>query len=283
MVNKFGDRQSTRRGARGPRGLPGPKGDPGGGGIDDMCAWIPDIVLNQFHWNEKCCLQVIDPSKDLQMKDGAYLYWISRSKSKGDADADDANSESKRMLHISDERYALVFEKCVYWIDNLSLIPRFGYTAICVTFMVNGEEDMAIISNFSAWATPPDPFLEISASNKEIRIWGVDTEKLYLPIEHESKKNEWITLFVEWHVNGNGFFMINNNQIHGVFTCVKTDPNVTIGGVSIGAQGNAVNKRHFNGSISSIDIYVNEKRIPDGLRNLLVSSQMIRKPVKEEL
>ena len=77
--------------------------------------------------------------------------------------------------------------------------------------------------------------------------------------------------------------MINNNEIHGVFTCVKANLASTVGGVSIGARGNAVNKRHFNGAISSIDIYVNETRIPDGLRNLLVSSQMIRKPVKEEL
>ena len=119
MVNKFGDRQLTRRGPRGPRRVSGPKGNPGDGGIDDMCAWIPDIVLDQFYWNEKCCLQVIDPSKDLQMEDGAYLYWILRSKSKGDANADDANSASKRMLHISDERYTLAFEKYVYWIDDL--------------------------------------------------------------------------------------------------------------------------------------------------------------------
>ena len=85
MVDVFGGSRHRSGGKRGPRGFSGPKGDPGVGDIADMCVWIPDIVLNQFHWNDKCCLQVIDPSKDLKMEDFAYLYWISRSKSKGNA------------------------------------------------------------------------------------------------------------------------------------------------------------------------------------------------------
>ena len=39
------------RGAPGPAGVVGPagsKGDDGKSGIDDVCKWIPDLVLEQF-------------------------------------------------------------------------------------------------------------------------------------------------------------------------------------------------------------------------------------------
>ena len=77
MVNKFGDdsrrRRSNLRGARGARGPPGPKGDPGPGGIDDMCTWIPNIVIGQFQRNEQLCLLITEPIRDLHKGNGTYL------------------------------------------------------------------------------------------------------------------------------------------------------------------------------------------------------------------
>ena len=37
----------------------------------------------------------------------------------------------------------------MYWVDHLLIMPQTGYTTICVTFMVDGNEDMTIISDFS--------------------------------------------------------------------------------------------------------------------------------------
>ena len=67
MVNVFGDRGASsangQQGPRGPRGPKGPKGDSGGGGdggVDDMCRWIPDLVLDQFQEHETCCFKITD-------------------------------------------------------------------------------------------------------------------------------------------------------------------------------------------------------------------------------
>ena len=259
-------------GIQGPKGDRGPAGDRGPSalstGIEDMCSWIPDIVLDQFEKNEECCLQVIDPKIDLHMGDGAYISWLSRSKSKKNAEADDAATASKRILHIRDKQNALVFNKCIYWVDDIILMPRTGYTAICLTFKVDGNEDMTIISDVNTMSVTEEPFREISASNKEIRVWGVDTQTSYLSIEHRTKKNEWTTIFVEWS-NKEGYFMVNNKEIHGKFTC-KGNTGSSVIGASIGARG-GVNSRYFNGAISSLDIYIDKQSVPDVLRSLLVS------------
>ena len=284
MVNKFGDdsrrRRSNLRGAKGARGPPGPKGDPGRGGIDDMCTWIPNIVIGQFQRNEQLCLLITEPSRDLHKGNGTYLSWLSRSTSGLDAKADDDATASKSILHISEGKHALVFEKCMYWVDHLLIMPQTGYTSICVTFMVDGNEDMTIVSDFSTITPPTLPFREISASNKEIRIWGVDTDTTYLSIEYKSKKNEWITLFVEWHTNGDGIFTINNNQVHGVFAC-RRKYDAAFVGISIGSRYDDNNQRYFKGVISSLDIYVNQQRIPLALKDFLISRRMITIPKKE--
>ena len=62
-------------GSRGPKGL---KGDCGKSGIDDMCRWIPDLVLDQFQTNETFCFKLTDPASDLKLDvGGAYVTWVS--------------------------------------------------------------------------------------------------------------------------------------------------------------------------------------------------------------
>ena len=81
MVNIFGDRErgpkgergapgpSGTSGSRGPKGLKsGPRKSGGGGGIDDMCRWIPDLVLEQFQEREYCCFKIADVLKDLHWR-----------------------------------------------------------------------------------------------------------------------------------------------------------------------------------------------------------------------
>ena len=74
MVNIFVDREKGNRGLRGvpgpigptgPRGVKGRKGDAGSSGIDDMCRWLPKLVLEQFQQDELCCFTLAEPHKDL--------------------------------------------------------------------------------------------------------------------------------------------------------------------------------------------------------------------------
>ncbi len=269
------------KGERGPRGLQGlkgergPEGPPGKtSGIDDMCKWIPDIVLHEFERNEQVCLLITDPKFDLHKGDDAYLTWVSRSTLGKNANADNAATASKSVLHIADKKNALVFNNCFYWVDDVILLPPTGYTAICVTFMIDGNQDMTIISDFSEFLHVEDPFCEISASNKEIRVWGADSKTSYVPIKYETKKTTWTTIFVEWKSNGDGFFMINDMEIHGKFTSKRT-PKYSVGGFSIGARDGKI-PRFLNGDISSVDVYVNQHSIPDHLRTLIVSRRIIK-------
>ena len=257
-------------GERGPEGPPGKTS-----GIDDMCKWIPDIVLNQFERNEQVCLLITDPRFDLHKGDDAYLTWVSRSTLGKNANADNAATASKSVLHIADKKNALVFKNCFYWVDDVMLLPPTGYTAICVTFMIDGNQDMTIVSDFSDVGGLQDPFCEISASNKEIRVWGADSKTSYVPIKYETRKNKWTTIFVEWKSNGDGFFMINDMEIHGKFTSKRT-LKYSVGGFSIGARDGKT-PRFLNGDISSVDVYVNQHSIPDRLRTLLTSRRMIKK------
>ena len=84
------------------------------------------------------------------------------------------------MLHISKKHNILVFIKSLYKLDYVAT-----YVSICVTYMVLGEQDQTIISSYVE-DNPNIPFREISASNKEIRIWGAETKSSssYIQIDH---------------------------------------------------------------------------------------------------
>ena len=177
------------KGLQGLKGERGPDGPPGKAtGIDDMCKWIPDNAINEFERNEQVCLLITNPSNDLHKGDKVYLTWVSRFTLGLNAKADDAARASKSVLHIADKKNALVFNKYFYWVDDVLLYPPNCCTAICVTFMVGGNEDMTIISDFSETNGLQNPFCEISASSKEIRVWGVNSKTSYVPIKYERKK-----------------------------------------------------------------------------------------------
>ena len=113
---------------------------------------------------------------------------------------------------------ALAFDKSLYVVEDVALSPYdLTYVYICVTFVVLGEQDQTIISNYDE-GNPDLPFREISASNKEIRIWGAKTKSSYVPIEHKAKETDWTTVFVEWSTNTQGSFYVNGKETVGTFT-----------------------------------------------------------------
>ena len=282
MVDIFGGAVGSRNGSRGPRGLSGAKGDkgdPGKSGIDDVCRWMPNIALNEFRRNESCCFTLTDPKKDLLVgQGGGYVKWLSKSKSKHDAIAVRA---SKHVLHISDKHNALIFNNSIYWVDNviLSLYNLHSYVCVCVTYQIDGESDQVIISNYDD-DNPDLPIRAISASSKEIRIWGTKTPSSYISIKHAVGKNEWTTLLVEWsNINDNRGMFILNGKDNGVFTGQDVlsleEATFTIGG----RYGDS--PQSLKGAISSIDFYTGKETrkdddgVPDALKQLIIQNQMV--------
>ena len=203
---------------------------------------------------------------------------LSHSKAKLNAVA---MKPSKHILHISTTHNALVFDKSLYRVDDILLLPysNRNYTCICVTFQIEGEEDQFIVTDYDS-NNPDFPFRGISASNKEIRIWGAQNhDKSYLPIPHKTKRTEWTTLFVEWsNINDNrGSYILNNKKELGTFICT-TSIGIEVSGISIGGKDNVLSQP-LKGAISSLEIYTTtqarENGVPDKLKNLIISSQLI--------
>ena len=267
------------RGLKGERGDKGSKGDTGRGGIDDACRWIPQLVLKEFQKDEICCFTLADPGKDLHVgAGGAYTAWISHSNAKKNAVA---IHPSKHILHISDTHNALVFENSLYQVDDIVISPLtytspHNYTCVCVTFQVDGEKDQFIFTDWQNWSTT---FRGVSASSKEIRIWGAkNNEKSYISIPHETKRTEWITLLVEWsNINTNeGWYILNNKKELGAFTCQDVG-DLTSKIISIGGK---IDGSHLlKGAISALEIYIGnntrENGVPDALKHLIINSQLI--------
>lgn len=297
MVNVFGD-VTGRGGKPGPRGERGPRGDKGRqgsigargptgadgrGGIDDMCRWLPArFILDQFRKTEKACFLVRDEKRDLKHDvTKGYIAWLSRADSGLDAIA---IHPSQHILHVSEHRDALVFDNSLYSVNYCTLTPAEApdtYVSLCITFRVTGgDADQWLVSD---WEQPQnDNFRGVSASSKEIRVWGVaNGEKSYMPIEYTPKRNAWTTVFIEWsNIDGNlGRFVINDNEIHGVFTCKSPgwlEPVI----LSIGARRDG--SHDLKGAISALEVYTHtavgdkkEQGLPNALRTLIIKDQMM--------
>ena len=98
--------------------------------------------------------------------------------------------------------------------------------------------------------------------------------KSYVTIKHKTTKTDWTTVFVEWH-STIGSFIINNREILGTFTCqppgLYEDETISVGGRFDCTHS-------LKGAISAMDIYTvrhKEDSIPDPLKNLIISSQLI--------
>ena len=266
-------------GSRGPRGQ---DGNPGAAGIDDMCKWLPNMVLKHLREEEeKCCLLLTNPEKDIKRKGDDIVEWISRSNT--NFNAKPVDHPSKDIVRISDERFALDFNNSPYWTDGIVLSPdgyKNAYTYVCVTFRVQGsEEEQTIISNFDS-DNPQLSFREITATNSEIRIWGVKNGELsYVTIQHVTR--EWTTLFVEWYTSpeiNRGTYNINNNELTGEFTC-QTPSMVEELKVSIGGRYDKT--RLLTGAISALEIYsvedstTEDGMLPKPLKQLIIENQLI--------
>ena len=124
---------------------------------------------------------------------------------------------------------------------------------------------------------PDVQFRGISATNKD-----ATTDSKYVPIKHKSKKGSCRTVWIEWKNFGDcrSLFYIKGKEVQGVFSSQGTPP-MEKSGISIGGRFDG--SRALKGGISALEIYVGSKsRLPDVIRNLIISSQMRKIVVNEE-
>ena len=282
-MNVFGGSTRLARGPRGLRGEKGEKGEKGEDGIKAIVRWFPDMALSEFRKSEKCCLLITDPSLDLVLgKGGKYIAWCSRATTtKHDAEA---IRPSGKIVNIKNGKHALVFDNNSYIVHRVILSPARPNTfaAIWTTFQVDGMEDQFIVSNATKDGSS---FRGISASNKEIRIWGaVNNELSYIPIEYTSKKDDWITVYASWStMDGNrGEFVINDNEINGRFKCenpsIPPKEFICIGARLVDHRMEYTNP--LKGAIASIEVYnkldASEAYIPAELHTLITRAQLLK-------
>ena len=96
------------------------------------------------------------------------------------------------------------------------------------------------------------------------------TKSSYVPIGRETKETAWTTVFTERPNNGQGTFRVNGKYIVGTFKC--QDPlGVEEGQISVGED--LLEVVHLMVQSVYVDA---ESRLPDALRNLVTSLQMLR-------
>ena len=89
----------------------------------------------------------------------------------------ETGKECERLVHIKDGPNALIFDNSLYTQDDIIITPFTPYyVCICTPFSVEGENDQIIVTDFDP-GNPDIQFRGISATSKEVRIWGVTTLK----------------------------------------------------------------------------------------------------------
>jgi hypothetical protein len=294
MVNIFGKEDVRGKrgdrgpigpmGSAGPQGPKGQRGEPGASGIVDLYNWLPSTILENFQTDsEECCFIIRKSGDDIKKdKKRNIVSWKSKSNSsllgdyvrfKRTADITSQSLPLKTVTYFADGRGYLTLKKSMFQVNNVTLTSTYSFA--CVTFKVVGDDlDQCILSN---WRPQQEQYVfrGISASKKEIRIYGcADEKKDYFSIVHDS--TIWTTIFVEWAENG-GTFDINDGEKKGTFIVKPStellEPTAYIGGRSD-------HSHYFNGYISAVEWCsildpAKDCCFPNYLKKLIIQSQYI--------
>ena len=297
MVNIFGKEDVRGKrgdrgpigpmGSTGPQGPQGERGDPGTSGIVDLYNWLPSTVLENFQTDsEECCFIIRKSGDDIKKdKKGNIVSWKSKSNAtllggfvrfKRTAAITTQSQSIKSATYFPDGRGYLTLEKSMFQVKDVTLTSTYSFA--CVTFKVLGDAlDQCVVSN---WQPQQDQYVfrGISASKREIRIYGcVNGKKDYFTINHDS--TIWTTIFVEWteNVGNRGTFDINDGQKKGTFI-VKPSSEFLAPTAYIG--GRSDNSHYFNGYISAVEWCsvldpAKDCCFPNYLKKLIIQSQYI--------
>ena len=280
MVNIFGgdDHQAGSEGPRGPKGKQGERGK----SATDLCTWLPDFILLEFRKIESCSYFFPkDGSGFSKSPKGVIEKLISHSPSplvlSRPVDAVAVKPSQSTIEIPSKDRLAIQFNgSTLYKSEGVKLSDTgHAWVCLCVTFRVSAVYDQFIVS---CGESSHVQFRGISATNRALRIWGVDDGGGRPFVHVPYPKGSWVTVMVEWSNIGKrvGSLNINNGQTIKTFTCRKLDATLDeptwIGATKLGSQA-------MHGDLATLEIYVNESvdepKLPDSLKQLIIRDQLI--------
>ena len=273
MVDIFGDCSTGSVGPVGPRGMSGKPG------IEDMCTWMPNSILNRLREDdEDCCFLLTHSVQDIKRESGkGIVKWLTRCKNKKNAVGIYPCSDIKQ---IPTGQWVLDFDKNLYEVKTtLTEDASNSYSFLCTTFQVGkgAKGEQFIVSNCNQ-----DFQRGISVTNTEIRIWGAKNGTLsYVAIQLVT--SAWNTVFVEYCNNKQGMYIIRSKgiTIRGEFTCEELPP-FTPTSIYIGGKGaDIADHQFFKGFISALETYMGPVDLsqgiifPEALKQTIISNQII--------
>ena len=284
-----GERGET--GPRGERGRRGERGPSTAASMEEMCKWMPHLILDNLQtYEEQCCLFIEDVSKDIVRDHDDYIRkWVSRT-GRGNAESPGMRASGDLVAIPQRGRHALSFhrKKTEYIIYDLPLLyhdkTSFGY--ICVTFRTSSAEDQALLTNYRDASSH---FVEIYVTDQVIGIkmkkQGSGAEETFhYPIQHHNV--DWTTFYLEYKRGGKTsagektaftYYINNSEEAGGEFSA---EYDADSGDFLLGGR---FDETHwFTGEIASLETYHkwNSKDdtprfIPSCLRRLIRENQYV--------
>ena len=267
-MNVFGGTGRSSRGSRGLRGLPGKE-------ALELCNYLPNIISKSLRENEQKASFVLTSPDDCVIASKKVKTWKNK-RIDHDYNFVAKTPSALSKIHASDQ-YALNFPgkyETGIALINTSYHP-FGY--FCITFLTISDESQTLFAN---WRAPPKPIVslyhEITVTGSDISFHGcLDNKIVTHHIMHNCKK--WTTFFLQWSATPDVVdftYLINNDpDTRGNFHLDQVRFHAHSTHQTLGSQVDG--SKPFSGQVHAVESYESEHPIPDIVRNLDISKQMV--------
>ena len=277
-MNVFGGSQRMSKGARGLRGFPGKD-------AVNLFNYLPNTISSCLREYDQEASFVLTSINDVDIEAEKVSRWKNKSKctiSSGWEEDLIAEKPSK-ITEISKFHklgYALNFPG-LYHADGILLFSpnhKFGY--FCITFRTNSDAVQTLLT--TANIQYDNYQIEVTSQDITIIAYTQVVEKKSTRetecIQHDTK--HWTTMYLEWEdhpVNMRAFTYLINNDQRGSFILHKPEP-IILNGVFIGDRPPKwkIKPQPFSGQLHAMECYYSNHPIPEMIRNLVISKQMVK-------
>ena len=269
-MNVFGGTGRSRS-SRGLRGLPGKD-------ALDLCNYLPNTISRSLRENEQTASFVLTSLDDCEIVAKKVKTWKNkRIDFPYNFTATTPSSISKIETIDNLHQYALNFPG--QYDTGLQLISTkhhpFGY--FCITFLTTSDESQILLYSELSSHQPhhSSEYREITVTGSDISFHGVLDDKV---VSHHIMRNckKWTTFFLQWsatpHVVDFTYLINNDPDTGGNFHLDQERLGVM--GYTLGSQMDG--SKPFSGQVHAVETYLSEHPIPDILRNLVISKQMVK-------
>ena len=238
----------------------------------------PDFFLTEFRKTESCYYFFRNESSEDFVRDSrATKTLVTHSSSRYNAEVQKYATSSSTTPR--EDRLSVVFKHSLYKFVYGDLSePGPAFVSLCVTFKLYTETSEQFI--VSSYSLSKPQFRGVSATGSAVRIWGVDVQMDYA-------SSSWVTVFVEWSNVGRrkGYARVRSEAGTDstlTFTCQKLN-DLQPDSVWIGTN-NRSGEKALHGEIAALEIYegLGEVSLPQGIRDLLISDQLMYYPLSRK-